>query len=92
MSVPRSIRTTFGFYPPEDNPAAWQTDLETFGTALGRAFPDEVLEHRTDPLRGVDVLDFDTEIAPGVWITIEAALRAHLPAAGTYASRDQQET
>ncbi|WP_075739167.1 hypothetical protein [Streptomyces acidiscabies] len=74
MSVPRNIRTTFGFYPPKDNPAAWQADLETFSTALGRAFPDGVLEHRTDPLRDVDVLDFDIEIAPDVWITGTAAL------------------
>lgn len=74
MSVPRNIRTTFGFYPPEDHPAAWQADPETFSTALGQAFPDGVLEHRTDPLRDVDVLDFDIEIAPDVWITGTAAL------------------
>ncbi|WP_143570758.1 hypothetical protein [Streptomyces acidiscabies] len=74
MSVPRNIRTAFGFYPPEDDPAAWQADLEAFSGALTRAFPDGVLEHRVDPLRGVDVLDFDVEIAPEVWITGTAAL------------------
>ncbi|MFM9611822.1 hypothetical protein DF268_07635 [Streptomyces sp. V2] len=74
MSVPLNIRTTFGFYPPEDNPAAWQANLETFSAALGRAFPDGVLEQHVDALRGVDVLDFDIEIAPDVWITGTAAL------------------
>ncbi|MFF5302017.1 hypothetical protein ACFY5F_21875 [Streptomyces sp. NPDC013161] len=74
MSVPRNVRTTFGFYPPENNPAAWQADLETFRNALERAFPDGTLERRVDPLRGVDVLDFDIEVAPEIWITGTAAM------------------
>jgi hypothetical protein len=74
VSVPRNVRTTFGFYPPESNPAAWQSNLETFSSALERAFPDAVLEPRVDPLRGVEVLDFDIEVAPEVWITGTAAM------------------
>lgn len=74
MSVPRNVRTTFGFYPPENNPAAWQADLETFRNALEQTFPDGTLERRVDPLRGVDVLDFDIQIAPDIWITGTAAM------------------
>lgn len=74
MSVPRNVRTTFGFYPPENNPAAWQADLETFSGALARAFPDAVLERRVDPLRGADVLDFDIEVTPEIWVTGTAAM------------------
>ncbi|MGH1553370.1 restriction endonuclease fold toxin-2 domain-containing protein [Streptomyces sp. L7] len=51
VSVPRNVRTTFGFYPPENNPAAWQADLETFRNALERAFSDGAMERRVDPLR-----------------------------------------
>ena len=74
MSVPRNVRTTFGFYPPENDPAAWQADLETFRNALEQAFPDGALERRVDPLRGVDVLDFDIEVTPEIWITGTAAM------------------
>ncbi|MGW2426502.1 hypothetical protein ACWC0C_46285 [Streptomyces sp. NPDC001709] len=70
------MRTTFGFYPPEDNPAAWQADLNTFGSALERSFPGAVLEHRVDALRGVDVLDFDIEITHDVWVTGTGAMPA----------------
>ncbi|MFJ9833664.1 hypothetical protein ACIRU2_20115 [Streptomyces sp. NPDC101169] len=74
MSAPRNIRTTFGFYPPEDNSAAWQASIESFTNAVERDFPDSVLERRVDSLRGVEVLDFDIEIAPDVWVTGTTAM------------------
>jgi hypothetical protein len=76
VSVPRNARITFAFYPPENNPAAWQADPQTFRNALEQTFPDGTLERRVDPLRGVDVLDFDIEVAPEIWITGTAAMPA----------------
>ncbi|GAA3770236.1 hypothetical protein ACFS5L_36900 [Streptomyces phyllanthi] len=74
MSAPRNIRTTFGFYPPEGNEAAWQASLETFTSAVERAFPGAVLEPRVEPMRGTNVLDFDIELAPDVWVTGTTAM------------------
>ncbi|MEU7057596.1 hypothetical protein [Streptomyces sp. NPDC046197] len=74
MSAPRNVRTTFGFYPPEDGGASWQAGLETFTDAVERDFADSVLERRVAPLRGVEVLDFDIEVAPDVWGTGTAAM------------------
>jgi hypothetical protein len=74
VSAPRNVRTTFAFFPPEDSPAAWQASLDTFTRALERAFPGAVLKHRVDPLRGLEVMDFDVEVAPDVWITGRAAM------------------
>ncbi|WP_037673084.1 hypothetical protein [Streptomyces griseus] len=74
MSAPRNIRTTFGFYPPEGDEAVWQASLETFTSAVERDFHDADLEVRVDPLRGVEVLDFDIEVEPGIWVTGTTAL------------------
>ncbi|MFF2515747.1 hypothetical protein [Streptomyces sp. NPDC058086] len=74
MTAQRNVRTTFGFYPPENNEAAWQSSLDTFMAALERGFPDAVLETRVDPLRGTSVVDFDIEVAPEVWVTGSAAM------------------
>ncbi|HZH27329.1 MAG TPA: hypothetical protein VEY95_09110 [Azospirillaceae bacterium] len=67
-------RSNFVFAPPEDNPAAWQANLDTFRTALERSFPDAFLELNASSLRDIPVLDFEVEVAPSVYVTGTAAM------------------
>jgi len=43
-------------------------------TTLREAFPDPTVEHRISGIRGVLVLDFEIELAPGLWIDGTASL------------------
>ncbi|WP_412075593.1 hypothetical protein ACLF6K_06650 [Streptomyces xanthophaeus] len=74
MSAERSIRTNFAFYPPEGADGAWDATLESLEAALRQAFPDPTIEHRVSGIHGMTVLDFEVELAQGVWIDGTAAL------------------
>ncbi|MFF7241956.1 hypothetical protein [Streptomyces collinus] len=74
MVAPRNIRTSFGFYPPEDDEVSWRADIPSFRDALRRDFPDAVLELGTNVMRGFEVLDFEFEVGAGAWATGSAAL------------------
>lgn len=43
-------------------------------TTLREAFPDPTVEHRISGIRSVLVLDFEIELAPGLWIDGTASL------------------
>ncbi|WP_030302784.1 hypothetical protein [Streptomyces katrae] len=74
MATERNIRTNFAFYPPEGDEGAWGAGLEDLEGALRQAFPDTVVEYRVSGVHDVAVLDFEIELAPGVWIDGKAAM------------------
>lgn len=74
MSTERNIRTNFAFYPPEDDQGAWGATLESLEAALRQAFPGLTAERRVSGLRDMTVLDFEVELAQGVWIGGTAAM------------------
>ncbi|MEU3774268.1 hypothetical protein AB0F11_13875 [Streptomyces sp. NPDC032472] len=74
MSTERNIRTNFAFYPPEGADAAWDANLESLERALRQAFPNPVVEYRLSGVHGIPVLDFEIELAAGVWIDGTAAM------------------
>jgi hypothetical protein len=68
MSEYGDIRATFIFHPPVDDAAAWHMTIDGFARILIATFPDAFTKYRTSRLRGSDAVDFEVEIAPGVWI------------------------
>ncbi|MFJ6578278.1 hypothetical protein ACIQMY_20200 [Streptomyces sp. NPDC091368] len=69
MATERNIRTNFGFYPPENNGAAWGATLE----CLERAFPEPRLKYRKSGIHGMTVLDYEVRLSPDVWVYGTAA-------------------
>ncbi|THA33491.1 hypothetical protein [Streptomyces sp. A1547] len=74
MSTERNIRTNFAFYPPKGDQGAWGATLESLESALRQGFPGLTAEHRVSGLRDMTVLDFELELAQGVWIGGTAAM------------------
>ncbi|WP_426403578.1 hypothetical protein ACN9M0_12140 [Streptomyces sp. R-07] len=74
MATERNIRTNFAFYPPEGDGGAWRATPATLERALREAYPDPAIGHRSSGLREMTVLDFEIELAPGVWVDGTAAM------------------
>jgi hypothetical protein len=72
----RNIRTNFAFYPPAEAGDAWQSTLLSLERALRQAFPEPTVEYRTSGIHHIQVLDFELELAPDVWIDGTAAMEA----------------
>ncbi|MFJ8208494.1 hypothetical protein [Streptomyces sp. NPDC096033] len=74
MPTERNIRTNFAFYPPRGDGGAWRATAESLERALREAFPEPAVEYRISGIHSVPVLDFEIELAPGVWIDGTASI------------------
>ena len=80
MTDYRDIRTTFILHPPVDDAASWHMTVDGFVQAFTRLFPDAFTKFRTSHLRGNDVVDFEVEVGPGIWI--EGTAQTPVPECG----------
>ncbi|MFE6098829.1 hypothetical protein ACFVQ4_02580 [Streptomyces laurentii] len=74
MATERNIRTNFGFYPPENNGAAWGATLEGLERVLREAFPEPRLKYRKSGIHGMTVLDYEVQLSSDVWVYGTAAM------------------
>ncbi|MEW2139769.1 hypothetical protein AB0892_24835 [Streptomyces sp. NPDC005409] len=74
MSAERNVRTNIAFCPPQGDGGGWCVTAEFLERALREAFPGAGVECRVSGIRSVPVLDFEVQVAPGVWIDGTASM------------------